>query len=174
MIAAGLGYASALQGCLAEGRALLEEGISESIRTGGLQGQGYRFAWLSEVYRLAGYSEEAWQHAHQALDLARQQKARGDEAHALHQLGTVQAHADPLDAEQAEASYRQAQVLAEALGMRPLLAHCHLGLGTLYAALGRGDTARPALAAAIALYRAMDMTFWLPEAEAVLAQVEGR
>ena len=37
-IAADLGYAYALQGRLAEGRALLEEAISEGVRTGGLQG----------------------------------------------------------------------------------------------------------------------------------------
>ena len=49
----------------------------------------YRVAWLSEVCRLMGRREEAWQHACQALDLARQHKERGSEAHALHQLGTV-------------------------------------------------------------------------------------
>src|SRR5262245_41135026 len=77
-ILAGLGYASALQGRLAEGRALLEEGLSESLRTGGLFGLAYRVAWLSEVCRLAGRGEEAWEHARQALDLARQQKDRGE------------------------------------------------------------------------------------------------
>src|SRR5262249_2818644 len=80
---AGLGYATALQGRLAEGRALLEEAISEGVHTGGLQGQASRAVWLSEVCRLAGHGEEAWQHARQALDLARQQKARGDEVRAL-------------------------------------------------------------------------------------------
>ena len=58
--------------------------------------------------------------------------------------------------------------------MRPLMAHCHLGLGTLHSRIRRVDQARTDLAAAIALYRAMDMTFWLPQAEAALAQVEGR
>ena len=58
--------------------------------------------------------------------------------------------------------------------MRPLVAHCHLGLGTLYAKLGWQEQASPELSTAIALYRAMDMTFWLPQAEAALAQVEGR
>ena len=58
--------------------------------------------------------------------------------------------------------------------MRPLQAHCHLGLGTLYRQMGRGEEARAALAAAIALYRSMDMTFWLPQAEAELAQAEQR
>src|SRR5439155_15948397 len=91
-IAAGLGAASTLQWRLAEGRALLEEAISEGIRTGGLLNYAYRVAWLSEVCRRAGCCDEAWQHARQALDLARQLKERGNEARALHQLGVVYAH----------------------------------------------------------------------------------
>jgi tetratricopeptide (TPR) repeat protein len=121
-----------------------------------------------------GRGAEAWQYARQALDLARQLKERGNEARALHQLGVVQAHADPSDPEQAAAHYQQALALAEALGMRPLVAHCYRGLGLLYCQSGRGEQARAALSAAIALYCAMDMTFWLPQAEAALAQVEGR
>jgi tetratricopeptide (TPR) repeat protein len=171
-IAAGLGYASALQGHLAEGRALLEEAISEDIHTGALQDHANRLARLSEVCRLAGRDAEAGQHAHQALDLAQQLKARGDEALALHQLGVVYAHAGPPDVEQAEAHYQQALALADELGMRPLVAHCHLGLGRLYHQTGRVAQARAALTAAIDLYCAMDMTFWLPQAEAALAQVE--
>src|SRR5207244_12962243 len=115
---------------------------------------------------------EASQHACQALDRARQLKARGDEALALHQLGAVHAHADPPDVAQAEAYYQQALALAEDLGMRPLMAHCHHGLGRLYHQTGRAEQARVALAAAIDLYRAMDMTFWLPQAEAALAQIQ--
>jgi tetratricopeptide (TPR) repeat protein len=171
-IAVGLGYAYALQGHLVEGRALLEEGISESIRTGGLQGNAYRVAWLSEVCRLAGHGDEAWQHARQALDLAWQQKERGNEALAQHQLGVVYAHAEPPDLAQAETHYRQALALAEELGIRPLVAHCHLGLGRLYAKIGRHAEARAELSAAITMYRSMEMTFWLPQVEAALAQVE--
>ncbi|HEY5866457.1 MAG TPA: hypothetical protein VI542_13070 [Candidatus Tectomicrobia bacterium] len=70
----------------------------------------------------------------------------------------------------AEASYRQA--LAEALSMRPLQAHCHRGLGMLYATLGQQEQARAELSAAIVLSRAMDMTFWLPQTEVALAQVD--
>jgi tetratricopeptide (TPR) repeat protein len=173
-ILTGLGSAYALQGRVAEGRALLEEAISEDIRTGLLLGRAYPVAWLSEVCRLAGRGAEAWQHACQALDLARQQQAHGDEALALHQLGTVYAHADPPDAVQAEAHYRQALALAEALGMRPLQAHCHRGLGMLYATTGQREQAHTELCAAVDLYQAMEMTFWLPETEAALAQAEGR
>ena len=150
----------------------MEEAISEGMRTGALLNKAYRVAWLSEVCRLAGRGEEAWQHARQALDLARQHKERANEALALHQLGVVHAHADPPDTASAEAYYQQALALAEALGMRPLVAHCYLGLGRLYGQTGRGEQARAALTTAIDLYRAMDMTFWLPQAEAVLAQVE--
>jgi predicted ATPase len=80
----------------------------------------------------------------------------------------------PPAVEQAEASYRQALALAETLGMRALQAHCHCGLGILYAQLGRSGQARAELAVAIDLYRAMEMTFWLPRAETALAQMEGQ
>jgi hypothetical protein len=58
--------------------------------------------------------------------------------------------------------------------MRPLQAHCHRGLGTLYAKHGQLEQAGAELSTAIDLYRAMEMTFWLPPAEAALVQVEGR
>jgi hypothetical protein len=70
--------------------------------------------------------------------------------------------------------YRQSLALADELGMRPLIAHCHLGLGTLSLKIGRLEEARTELAAAIDLYRAMEMIFWLPQAEAALAEVKGR
>jgi hypothetical protein len=75
---------------------------------------------------------------------------------------------------QAEASYQQALALAEALGMCPLVAHCHRGLGTLYATTGQREQARTELSTAIEMYRAMEMTFWLPQTGAALAQVEER
>ena len=68
----------------------------------------------------------------------------------------------------------QALALADELGMHPEAAHCHLGLGQLYGQTGRSEAACAALSTTIELYRAMDMTFWLPQAEAALAQVEGR
>jgi tetratricopeptide (TPR) repeat protein len=81
---------------------------------------------------------------------------------------------EPPEIEQAEAYYHQALTLADELGMRPLRAHCHHGLGKLYAKSGRRAEARAELSTAIELYRTMEMTFWLPQAEAALAQVEGR
>ena len=68
----------------------------------------------------------------------------------------------------------QAMTSASELGMRPLLAHCHLGLGTLYARHGRRQEAHVELSAAIDLYRAMEMPFWLLPAEAALAEMTSR
>ena len=84
---------------------------------------------------------------------------------ALRLLGEIAAQRQPPDAESAAAAYRQAMTLADELGMRPLAAHCHLGLGTLYARTERLEQARAELSAAMALYHAMDMTFWLSRAE---------
>jgi predicted ATPase len=117
---------------------------------------------------------EAVEALEQALTLARDHQERGNEAYALRLLGDIAAHRAPPDVDRAAAHYRQALVLAEELGMRPLQAHCHRGLGTLYGAVGQREQARAALTTAIEMYRAMDMTFWLPQAEGALAQVEGR
>jgi class 3 adenylate cyclase/tetratricopeptide (TPR) repeat protein len=171
-IAASLGYASALAGRLAEGRTLLKEALREGIRTGALYSHALYVARLSAVCLLAGRVDEAMQHAGQALALARQYGERGHEALALYQLGAVHAQADPPEVAQSEAQYREALALAEALGMRPLQAHCHHGLGTLYARSGQRELARAALSTAIDLYLTMEMIFWLPQAEAALAQVE--
>jgi tetratricopeptide (TPR) repeat protein len=127
---------------------------------------------LSEAQLLAGRLEEAHALAEQALTLAREHQERGHQAYALRLLGDLAARRDPPESEPAVAHYQQALMLADALGMRPLQAHCRRGLGTLYAKGGQWEQARTELAAAIALYRTMDMTFWLPQAEAVLAQAE--
>ena len=129
---------------------------------------------LGEAYLLAGRLEEAQALAERALALARAHQERGHQAYALRLLGEIAARREPPESEQAEAHYHQALALAEELGMRPLLAHCHRGLGTLYAKTGQREQARTALSTAIEMYRAMEMTFWLPQTEAALAQVEGR
>ena len=61
--------------------------------------------------------------------------------------------------------------MPQPVGMRPLQAHCHRGLGTLYATTGQREQARAELSTAIAMYHAMDMTFWLPRAKTALVQV---
>jgi class 3 adenylate cyclase/tetratricopeptide (TPR) repeat protein/energy-coupling factor transporter ATP-binding protein EcfA2 len=165
-----LGTAYALAGRLPEALPLLEQAASQGRRGG----HALYFVHLSKAYLLAGRIEDALERAQQALSLAQDYKQRGYQAHALHLLGESAMHHKLPEVEQAEAYYQQALALAGELGMRLLQAHCHYGLGLLYSRTGRAEQARAELSAAIALYRAMDMTFWLPQAEAVLAQVEGR
>jgi class 3 adenylate cyclase/tetratricopeptide (TPR) repeat protein len=172
--ASALGCAYACAGHVAEALPLLDQAEQTSAAMGTMGGQSLRVGYVSEAYLLAGRMQEALQLAGRALDLSHAHKERGHEAWALRLLGEIAAHQDSPEIEPAEHHYRQALALAEELGMRPLMAHCHLGLGTLHSRIGRVDQARTDLNAAIALYRAMEMTFWLPQAEAVLAQVEKR
>jgi class 3 adenylate cyclase/tetratricopeptide (TPR) repeat protein len=168
-IISSLGLAYALSGRVAETLPLLEQVVvSEDTALGGIP----MMLRVGEAYLLAGRLEEAHALAERGMALACARQERGHQAYALRLLGDIATHRDPPDANQAEAHYRQALSLAEELGMRPLQAHGHLGVGTLYAAIGQPEEARAELAAAIDLYRAMDMTFWLPEAEAALARVD--
>jgi tetratricopeptide (TPR) repeat protein len=126
---------------------------------------------LGETQVLAGRLEESHVLAERALVLARAHQERGHAAYALRLLGDIATHRNPPDIDRAEAHYQQALTLADALGMRPLQAHCYLGLGTLYASTGQREQARSALSTAVQMYRSMDITFWLPQAEAALVQV---
>jgi class 3 adenylate cyclase/tetratricopeptide (TPR) repeat protein len=169
--ATALGLAYTMAGRGAEGVPLTEQAIEQAVSTGRRAYVALWVAWLGEAYLLTGRLEDAHTRAVQALELARTLKERGNEAWALRLLGNIAARREPPESDQAEAYDCQALALAEELGMRPLQAHCRRGLGTLYAKVGQMETARTELSAAIELYRAMEMTFWLPQAESALAQV---
>jgi tetratricopeptide (TPR) repeat protein len=133
-----------------------------------------RAAWrLGLAYTLAGRLEEAVLLAARALELSRTRKERGNEAYVLRLLGDIARHRDPPEIDQAAAHYQRALELAEECGMRPLQAHCHSSLGTLYRQAGRSEPAHAHLSTAIVMYRDMQMTFWLPATEAALAQMGG-
>jgi tetratricopeptide (TPR) repeat protein len=119
---------------------------------------------LGEAYVLAYRLEDALALAERALRLAREGGQRGYEAWALRLLGEAAARRDP--PEHADGHYRDALALADELGMRPLVAHCHLGLGKFYQRTGKRDDAREHLTTALTMYREMGMTYWLEQAEA--------
>jgi tetratricopeptide (TPR) repeat protein len=170
---AALGAAYTLGGRIADAVPLLTQAMEQTIALGMAGFQVFCSLPLGEAHLQAGRMEEAHTLAEQTLAFARERQERGNEAYALRLLGDIAARRQPPEREQAGDYYRQALVLAEELGMRPLVAHCHLGLGTLHGGMGRVEPAHAALTTAIALYRAMDMTFWLPQAEAALVQVGG-
>jgi class 3 adenylate cyclase/DNA-binding winged helix-turn-helix (wHTH) protein/tetratricopeptide (TPR) repeat protein len=172
-VAAPLGLAYALAGRTTEALPLLEQAVAQAVAMRYMWDHALRTVWLSEAYLYAGQLAKAGIQAQRALEFSRAHQERGHEAYALWLLGEVAARRTPPEMAKAEAHYQQALTLAEELGMRPLQAHCHRGLGTLYGRVGRAPQARAALGTAIALYRAMEMTFWLPQAEAALRQVRG-
>ncbi len=174
-MASALSVAYALDGRVADVVPLLTQALEQMTVTATIIFQEVLCRLcLGEAQLLAGHLEEAHALAERALTRAREHQERGNQAYALRLLGDIAAHRNPPERTRAEAHYRQALTLAEELGMRPLQAHCHQGLGTLYAKTGQQEQAHAELSAAIVLYRAMDMTFWLPQTEAALAQVEGQ
>ncbi|HEY5867052.1 MAG TPA: hypothetical protein VI542_16135, partial [Candidatus Tectomicrobia bacterium] len=173
-VAAALGAAYTLCGRVADAVLLLTQVLEQTTAGETVAYRARCNLSLGEAQLLAGRLEEAHALAERALALARAHQERGNQAYALCLLGDIAAQREPPEGAQAGEYYRQALTLAEALGMRPLQAHCHRGLGTLYATIGQQEQARAELSAAIVLYRAMDMTFWLPQTEAALAQVEGQ
>jgi tetratricopeptide (TPR) repeat protein len=174
LIAVALGAAYTLSGRVAVAMPLLTQAMEQATAMGIIEDQALCGLSLGEAQVLAGCLEEAHALAERALAHARSHQERGNQAYALRLLGEIATRRDPPEQEPAEAHYRQALALAEELGMRPLQAHCHRGLGTLDAKMNQREQARVELSTAIAWYRAMRMTLWLPQAEAALVQVEGR
>jgi tetratricopeptide (TPR) repeat protein len=149
----------------------MEEALADPAATG-TSNHPLFLAYLGEAHLLAGRRDEALGVARRALELAHRQKERGNEAWVLRLLGEIAAEADPPELESAQSYYRQALARAEELGMRPLVAHCHLGLGKLYRRTGDGAKAQEHLTTAATMYREMGMTFWLEKADAELRGVE--
>jgi tetratricopeptide (TPR) repeat protein len=129
---------------------------------------------LAEAQGRAGQTAEAHALAAHTLALAGAHQERSRQASALHLLGDLTMWRAPVEYAPAATHYRQALAQAAELGMHPLQAHCHRGLGILYAATGQREQARVALSTAIEMYQSMAMTFWLPETEGTLAQVDAR
>jgi tetratricopeptide (TPR) repeat protein len=153
-----------------EGIALMEDaarGFAE--RTARRQGLwAGRIASLGAAYLLDGRLADATRTALDGLAAARQRGEHEVESHLLRLLGDIAAHPDQFDAASGETHYRQALALAEPRSMRPLVAHCHLGLGKLSRRTGKREQAQQHLSIATTMYREMDMRFWLEQAEAEL------
>jgi tetratricopeptide (TPR) repeat protein len=127
---------------------------------------------LAEAYNLEGQIERAIKTAEEALSNSRRTGLQGFGAWAFFVMAKIQSNCGTELMERAVESYHQAMDQAKELSMRPLLAHCHLGLGQLFRATGRIKEAQTPIQAAVDLYRSMGMNFWLPQAEAALGQIK--
>jgi tetratricopeptide (TPR) repeat protein len=164
VVAASLGSAYLWSGRAPDAVPLLEEAVEALTAMGILGFRSWLITFLAEAYLVLGWIAEAREQAEQAVALARAQQERAWEAWGLKLLGDIHAH-EPAAVDRAEDTYRQALALATELGMRPLVAHCHLGLGKLYRRIVQREQAREHLTTAAAIYREMDMRFWLEKAE---------
>ena len=169
---ATLGALYARAGRPAEGLSLLEDVWTAYTSAGWGLFSSLAAVQLAEARLLGGQIDQARVAAEGAVERCRRSAQRGSEAYALHLLGEIAAHPTATKIEEADGHYRRALDLAIDLGMRPLVAHCHLGLGTLYRKTGKREEAREHLTTATAMYREMSMGFWLEKAEAELSGVE--
>src|SRR5262245_28325501 len=158
VLAWNLGWVYALSLRVEDGLALIRAGLAGMERLGFRVYEALGQAQLAESLVVGNRLDEAGRAATRALELSRTRGQRAFEASALRILGEINARRDPPDADAAEAHYLRALALADDLGMRPLAAHCHRGLGRLQQ--------REHLATARAMYREMDMRLWLGQMEA--------
>ena len=122
---------------------MLERSVSHGESKGIMAYQSLWMAYLSEVYLGAGRVDDAARLAQRALALSREHRERGHEAWTLRLLGELHAARAPVDLAAARSALGQALALGEELGMRPLAAHCRLGLGRVARRAGdRGTGAR--------------------------------
>ena len=164
-VLACLGTVYTVEGSLAEGLALLERAAAEGEANRVLYEHAMVLAQLAEA-QLERCADEAERTAARAFELARRHGERGSEAWAGLLLGRVAVARSGARPDAALPHATQALTLAGQLGLRPLVAHCHLELGRLHRRSGRNADARRHLASAASMYAEMDMRAWLSQAEA--------
>ena len=160
-----LGYGYVLGGRAADAVPLMEPSIRQQETIGAENTLAVWLLCLGEAYLHADCPADASRVTSRALALARERKQRSMQALCHRLEAEVTMRVEPFDPDTAERQYREALVLATELGMRPLVAHCHLGLGTLHRRTGEHEQAREHLNTAMAMYREMDMAFWLVQSE---------
>ncbi|MEK6209453.1 MAG: hypothetical protein AABM64_03625 [Pseudomonadota bacterium] len=166
--ASSLGLAYALAGHHQAGVEHAEHAIERADALGITRYQPLRVTLLSNAYLLAGRCEDAHAAAQRALELARRYQEKGPEAWALYLIAASIAQFEPEDRKEVLDGYLAALHLAEELEMRPLIAHCRLGMGQLHQRMGRLSEARAEFSRATEMYRQMDMQFYLKQSEVEL------
>ncbi len=172
LIASCLGAVYGFVGRLDEALQHLESAVKDTESMRRMAGQAMRVAWLSGAYMLADRLDEAEAFARRGLELAGESRDKGTQAWLLGILGDLNTRCNPSGTKDAEAYYRQALALAQELAMRPLQAHCRLGLANLYGMMKNSAKARSELLSAAELYRAMSMQFWVSKTECALGDLD--
>jgi tetratricopeptide (TPR) repeat protein len=171
IVPAFLGAAYLLLDRFDKGLALIEQALRDAGQKGLRASPWLKAGWLSEAYLLSGRRSEARELTLQTLHLAIENRRRGDQAWLLRLLAEIARRADAPELDTACARYRDALAVAAELGMRPVQAHCHLGLGMLHSDARDLNRSREHLLEAETMYREMGMQFWLEKAELALKEL---
>jgi tetratricopeptide (TPR) repeat protein len=163
-VAAVLGCAYAAAGSVSEAMPLLKLANERA-------GNSRTRVQSAEGYLLVGKLEEARSLASQVIESSQIQGCRRHAALSLYVLAECLLHAEVPDMAKAEDHYGHAMDLAKELRMRPLVAHCHVGLGKLYRHAGNNEKAKTHLVNGVAMMREMKMGLWLERAEAELKEL---
>jgi len=164
MLRAQLGERDEAIDRIKEAEALVEEGAAR----GNLQHMGIPVEFLGRATLLLGRTEDAQRFAQRALEASTVRPFMVPRVLSL--LADIDSHPDRFNPERGETRYREAMTAAEAQGLRPILAHCHLGLGRLFSRIGKQQAANDHVTIAATMYRDMDMRFWLGETEALMRE----
>src|SRR5262249_35210193 len=168
-MASALGAALALSGRASEAVPLLEQAVGLTMSPKMMIRHIVPLTWLAEAYVLVGRSDEAAILASRCVALAHDHTEHGHEAWTLRLLGEIASGEPALLPEEAETYFKRAFALSAERGMRPLLAHCHVGLGIVHRKNGNFEATRAHLDEALRLFKETGMTWWSAEAEAKLA-----
>ena len=142
-----------------EAEALLERQAARGVG----QHRSWAYGALGHACLSIGACDEARRFGHRSVESSQHQPGFTAHAHLL--LGDIALHPDQFDAETSTAHYQKALALAERYGMRPIVAHCNLGIGHVYRRTGKLKQARESITTATNMYREMDMTFWVTRGE---------
>jgi tetratricopeptide (TPR) repeat protein len=171
-IATELGLAHLLSSRAGEALRLLNGAVDQAAALNLLSEQSLRLAHLGEAHLAAGRRAEATECATRGLELSVRHGERGFRASILRLLGEIASRGDERQQSEAVGRLSEALALAEALGLRPLAARCHLDLGKLNRRTSTREQALEHIATATTMYREMDMRFWLEQAQAELRQLQ--
>ena len=166
-VATLLGSAYLWSGRASEAVPLLEEAVEASTAMRTLGARSWIITFRTEAYLVLGRVAEAREQAEQMTARA---QAGGWEAWSLKLFGDVLAHA-PAEVDQSRDAYRQALALATELGLRPIVAHCHFGLGKLFRRTSKREKAKEHFTTATTMYSEMSMQFWLEQAEVEMREL---
>jgi class 3 adenylate cyclase/tetratricopeptide (TPR) repeat protein len=171
-ISGALGLAYVQSGRVDAGFALLHQAVEQSATANFMAVHPRSLTWLSEAYLSVGRWADGSRAGERALNLARDYRQRGVQVEALRVLGDLHSAKTSPDRNGANGFYQEALGLADKLGMRPVVAHCHFGLSKLFRATDKREEAERHLMTATTMYREMDMRYWLKQAVGETAALE--